>query len=43
MRWDVDVETGGPVLGLGERVLRPIAERQVEKVLAAVEREAVRA
>jgi carbon monoxide dehydrogenase subunit G len=39
MRWEADVRIAGPVGSMGQRVLQPIVNQQVQQVLAALERE----
>jgi uncharacterized protein len=39
MRWEADVRIAGPVGSMGQRVLQPIVNQQVQNVLAALERE----
>jgi len=39
MRWQADVRIAGPVGSMGQRVLQPIVNQQVQQVLAALERE----
>jgi carbon monoxide dehydrogenase subunit G len=39
MAWTADVTLGGPVGSMGQQVLEPIVGRQVEHVLAALDRE----
>lgn len=36
MRWQADVDIGGPVGSLGQRVLQPMVNQQVENVLGAL-------
>jgi carbon monoxide dehydrogenase subunit G len=39
MRWAADVKIAGPVGSMGQRVLQPIVNQQVQHVLGALERE----
>jgi carbon monoxide dehydrogenase subunit G len=39
MVWEADVQIAGPIGTMGERVLRPAVEYQVESVLGAIEAE----
>jgi hypothetical protein len=39
MKWAADVKIAGPVGSMGQRVLQPIVNQQVEHVLAALDRE----
>jgi hypothetical protein len=39
MRWEADVRIAGPVGSMGQRVLQPIVNQQVQQVLTALERE----
>jgi len=39
MQWAADVRIAGPVGSMGQRVLQPIVNQQVEGVLASLERE----
>jgi uncharacterized protein len=39
MKWAADVRIAGPVGSMGQRVLQPIVNQQVQQVLAALERE----
>jgi uncharacterized protein len=39
MSWAADVRIAGPVGSMGQRVLQPIVNQQVQHVLAALERE----
>ena len=39
MDWEADVRIAGPVGAMGQRVLQPIVNQQVQQVLAALERE----
>ena len=39
MKWAADVKIAGPVGSMGQRVLQPIVNQQVENVLSALERE----
>ena len=39
MKWAADVKIAGPVGSMGQRVLQPIVNQQVEGVLASLERE----
>jgi carbon monoxide dehydrogenase subunit G len=39
MHWDADVRIAGPVGSMGQRVLQPIVNQQVQHVLAALDRE----
>jgi hypothetical protein len=43
MRWEADVRIAGPVGGMGQRVLQPIVNQQVQQVLAALDRQIQRA
>ena len=39
MKWAADVKLAGPVGSMGQRVLQPIVNQQVEHVLSALDRE----
>ena len=39
MRWEADVHLLGPVASMGQRVLQPIVNQQVQHVLTALDRE----
>ena len=39
MKWEADVKIAGPVGSMGQRVLQPIVNQQVEHVLAALEKQ----
>ena len=39
MRWEADVRVAGQVGAMGQRVLQPIVNQQVENVLASLERQ----
>ena len=39
MKWAADVKIAGPVGSMGQRVLQPIVNQQVEHVLTALDRE----
>ncbi len=39
MHWNADVRIAGPVGSMGQRVLQPIVNQQVQHVLAALDRE----
>ncbi|HEY0414866.1 MAG TPA: SRPBCC domain-containing protein [Gaiellaceae bacterium] len=39
MQWSADVKIAGPVGSMGQRVLQPIVNQQVEHVLSALDRE----
>jgi uncharacterized protein len=39
MKWAADVKIAGPVGSMGQRVLQPIVNQQVENVLSALDRE----
>jgi len=39
MQWSADVRIAGPVGSMGQRVLQPIVNQQVQHVLAALDRE----
>ena len=39
MKWSADVKIAGPVGSMGQRVLQPIVNQQVQHVLTALERE----
>ena len=39
MKWEADVKIAGPVGSMGQRVLQPIVNQQVNNVLAALERQ----
>ena len=43
MKWEADVKIAGPVGSMGQRVLQPIANQQVNNVLAALERQVAEA
>jgi uncharacterized protein len=43
MKWDADVKIAGPVGSMGQRVLQPIVNQQVNNVLAALERQVAEA
>ena len=38
MAWEADVKIAGPVGSMGQRVLQPIVNQQVQQVLAALEK-----
>ena len=39
MRWEADVNIGGPVGTMGQRVLQPIVKQQVNQVLTALDKQ----
>jgi hypothetical protein len=39
MQWEADVKIAGPVGSMGQRVLQPIINQQVENVLGALEKQ----
>jgi hypothetical protein len=39
MEWEADVRIAGPVGSMGQRVLQPIVNQQVQQVLAALDRQ----
>ena len=39
MKWEADVKIAGPVGSMGQRVLQPIINQQVENVLGALEKQ----
>ena len=39
MKWAADVKIAGPVGSMGQRVLQPIVNQQVEHVLSALDRQ----
>jgi len=39
MRWEADVNIGGPVGTMGQRVLQPIVNQQVTNVLNSLEKQ----
>jgi carbon monoxide dehydrogenase subunit G len=39
MRWQADVRIAGPVGGMGQRVLQPIVNQQVQNVLSALDKQ----
>jgi carbon monoxide dehydrogenase subunit G len=39
MRWEADVRVAGPVGSMGQRVLQPIVNQQVQQVLAALDKQ----
>ena len=39
MKWAADVKLAGPVASMGQRVLQPIVNQQVQHVLTALDRE----
>jgi uncharacterized protein len=43
MRWEADVRIAGPVGSMGQRVLQPIVNQQVQNVLAALDRQVQKA
>ena len=43
MRWEADVKIGGQVGSMGQRVLQPIVNQQVQNVLDALDREVAEA
>ena len=43
MRWEADVRIAGPVGSMGQRVLQPIVNQQVQGVLAALEQQVQKA
>ena len=43
MGWEADVRIAGPVGSMGQRVLQPIVNQQVQHVLAALDRQVQRA
>ncbi len=43
MRWEADVKIAGPVGAMGQRVLQPIVNQQVQNVLTALDRQVQKA
>jgi uncharacterized protein len=43
MRWEADVKIAGPVGSMGQRVLQPIVNQQVQHVLTALDKQVQRA
>jgi carbon monoxide dehydrogenase subunit G len=43
MAWEADVRIAGPVGSMGQRVLQPIVNQQVQQVLAALDKRVVKA
>jgi carbon monoxide dehydrogenase subunit G len=43
MKWEADVRVAGPVGSMGQRVLQPIVNQQVENVLTALDEQAAAA
>lgn len=43
MRWEADVNIGGPVGSMGQRVLQPIVNQQVTNVLNSLEKQVIEA
>jgi carbon monoxide dehydrogenase subunit G len=43
LEWEADFKLAGPVGSMGERVLQPIIDQQVENVLTALERKVAQA
>jgi carbon monoxide dehydrogenase subunit G len=43
MRWEADVRIAGPVGGMGQRVLQPIVNQQVQHVLTALDKQVQKA
>ena len=43
MRWEADVRIAGPVGSMGQRVLQPIVNQQVQNVLAALDKQVQKA
>jgi uncharacterized protein len=43
MRWEADVKIAGPVGSMGQRVLQPIVNQQVQQVLNALDKQVQRA
>jgi uncharacterized protein len=43
MAWEADVRIAGPVGSMGQRVLQPIVNQQVQQVLAALDRQVAKA
>jgi hypothetical protein len=39
MRWEADVRIAGPVGSMGQRVLQPIVNQQVQNVLTALDKQ----
>ena len=39
MKWEADVKIAGPVGSMGQRVLQPIVNQQVNSVLAALDKQ----
>ena len=39
MKWAADVKIAGPVGSMGQRVLQPIVNQQVQHVLSALDRQ----
>jgi carbon monoxide dehydrogenase subunit G len=43
MDWEADVHLAGPVAAMGQRVLQPIVNQQVQQVLASLEEQVAKA
>lgn len=43
MRWEADVKIAGPVGAMGQRVLQPIVNQQVQNVLSALDAQVMKA
>jgi carbon monoxide dehydrogenase subunit G len=43
MAWEADVRIAGPVGSMGQRVLQPIVNQQVQQVLAALDKQVAKA
>ncbi len=43
MAWEADVRIAGPVGSMGQRVLQPIVNQQVQQVLAALDAQVAKA
>jgi carbon monoxide dehydrogenase subunit G len=43
MRWEADVKIAGPVGAMGQRVLQPIVNQQVQSVLNALDKQVMKA
>jgi len=43
MKWEADVKIAGPVGSMGQRVLQPIVNQQVQNVLSALDKQVTEA
>jgi carbon monoxide dehydrogenase subunit G len=43
MKWEADVKIAGPVGSMGQRVLQPIVNQQVNNVLTALDKQVAEA